>query len=233
MLKFKSIFVSLLFALILVTPSIVLAFSLTLAWDPNCEEALAGYRIFAREDGQPYNYSEPNWEGTAITCEIELSDPSKIIFLVARAFDTSGLESGDSNEVQYTPLGDFLIISAEDLNGEASVGVIFMGYSGRSVTFNWIFSGGEADIYQFKLLHIQKDQVFSLGETTQNSVSIFIPRTGIYAFQIRAGRYVGTANETWTNWARSDDPTYGQHEGAPASLRFEGWIAPAGPPVIN
>lgn len=233
MLKLKGIILSLFFALFLATPSVALAYSVSLAWDPNSEEELAGYRVFAREDGQSYNYSEPDWEGTATTCTIGDLNSSKIIFFVARAFDTGGNESGNSNEVQYTPLGDFTIISAEDVSGEANVGVIFMGYSGRSITFNWIYTGGAADIYQFKLLLIQNRRVFALGETTQNNTNISIPKTGIYAFQIRAGRYIGTSNETWTDWASSDDPNYGQHEGAPASLRFEGWPAPVGPIVIE
>jgi polyisoprenoid-binding protein YceI len=91
-------------ALILcLVPQNVYAVDVTLAWDPNGEEDLAGYKIFYRQEGQSYNYQEPAWEGTGTTCTIyDLSDNTTHYF-VARAFDTSGNESGDSNEVFYQP----------------------------------------------------------------------------------------------------------------------------------
>jgi len=91
-------------ALILcLVPQNVYAVDVTLAWNPNGEEDLAGYRIFYRQEGQSYNYQEPAWEGTGSTCTIyDLSDNTTYYF-VARAFDTSGNESGDSNEVFYQP----------------------------------------------------------------------------------------------------------------------------------
>ncbi len=74
---------------------------ITLAWDANTEPDLAGYRIFVRAEGESYDYSQPDWEGTETTCTITgLADGANYYF-VARAFDTSNNESGDSNEVLY------------------------------------------------------------------------------------------------------------------------------------
>ena len=71
----------------------------TLEWSPNSEPDLAGYRVFLREEGQSYDYTNPSWEGTDTTCTIYNLDETKTYYFVARAFDTEGLESGDSNEV--------------------------------------------------------------------------------------------------------------------------------------
>jgi hypothetical protein len=74
---------------------------ITLAWDPNSEPELAGYRLFARGQGQSYNYAQPHWQGTATTCTIYGLPDNTNLYFVARAFNTSGNESGNSNEVLY------------------------------------------------------------------------------------------------------------------------------------
>jgi hypothetical protein len=71
----------------------------TLAWDPNTEEELAGYRLYAREDGEAYNYSHPEWEGTSTQCTVTGFDEYESYYFVVRAVDSEGNESGDSNEV--------------------------------------------------------------------------------------------------------------------------------------
>jgi hypothetical protein len=75
----------------------------TLAWHPNSEEDLAGYRIFYREAGQNYNYNAPLWEGSETTWTVYNLDDMTTHCFVVRAFDISGNESGDSNEVCYQP----------------------------------------------------------------------------------------------------------------------------------
>ena len=86
----------------------------TLLWDPNTEADLAGYKIYYRIDqgGEPY-------DGTGI---IEGDSPIDVgnvtefkltgldlknnnYFFVATAYNTSGFESGFSNEVTTTPPG--------------------------------------------------------------------------------------------------------------------------------
>jgi hypothetical protein len=79
------------------------AAEVTLAWEPNNEPDLSGYRIFVREEGQDYDYQSPAWEGTATTCSITGLNDFTVYCFVARAFDTSNNESGDSHEVCYSP----------------------------------------------------------------------------------------------------------------------------------
>ena len=71
----------------------------TLEWSPNSEPDLAGYRVYNREEGQSYDYTNPSWEGTETTCTIYNLDETKTYYFVARAFDAEGFESGDSNEI--------------------------------------------------------------------------------------------------------------------------------------
>jgi hypothetical protein len=80
-------------------PNASAATQVTLEWSPNSEPDLAGYRVFSREEGQTYDYTNPSWEGADTTCTIYDLDETKTYYFVVRAFDTEGFESGDSNEV--------------------------------------------------------------------------------------------------------------------------------------
>lgn len=82
---------------------LVWASEVTLAWDANKAPDLAGYRIFCREAGTEYNYKSPAWEGVETTCTIFDLPNDVVYYFVARAFDKSGNESSDSNEVDNGP----------------------------------------------------------------------------------------------------------------------------------
>ena len=95
--------VSILFSLfiLLLTTSAAEASSVTLRWDP-ISGSSDGYRVFARESGQGYNYSQHAWQGSASTCTVNnLQDQTEYYFVV-RAFDGS-ITSTNSNEVHYVP----------------------------------------------------------------------------------------------------------------------------------
>ncbi len=77
------------------------AIDVTLQWLPNGETDLAGYRIFSHEEGQSYDYFNPSWEGVETSCTIYNLDETKSYYFVARAFDTEGFESSDSNELYF------------------------------------------------------------------------------------------------------------------------------------
>ena len=69
-------------------------------WDPNIEtDFVEGYRVFHRIEGDAYNYPDPAWEGSETSCTIEIADDEGRHYFVARAFDTEGFESQDSDEV--------------------------------------------------------------------------------------------------------------------------------------
>ena len=86
---------------VLLSTTTAVAASVTLRWD-RVDPAPEGYRLFARKSTQAFNYSQPNWVGTAATGTInDLEDQTEYYFVV-RAYD-GGLMSSDSNEVHYIP----------------------------------------------------------------------------------------------------------------------------------
>ena len=75
----------------------------SLAWDANSEQLLAGYRVFTREADRAYDYSRPDWEGSDTACTLSGLDEQKTYYFVVRAFDTQDNESADSDEVRWDP----------------------------------------------------------------------------------------------------------------------------------
>ena len=82
----------------LAAPSVSQAMDVTLAWDENTEEDLAGYRVYVRTADEDFDYDNPAWEGTKTSCTIRgLANDTTYCF-VGRAYDLSGNESEDSYE---------------------------------------------------------------------------------------------------------------------------------------
>lgn len=73
----------------------------TLQWDPS-DQAIEGYQLFGREEGQDYDYDAFWWQGdhTFNQCTIEGLDENKTYYFVLRAFSGDNV-SADSNEVRY------------------------------------------------------------------------------------------------------------------------------------
>ncbi|BBO66476.1 hypothetical protein DSCA_04060 [Desulfosarcina alkanivorans] len=84
--------------------TVVLSANVTLRWDANVP-APEGYRVFARESSQAFNYSNPIWEENSTTCTLIGLTEGVTYHFVVRAFD-GDLESADSAEVTYTPAVD-------------------------------------------------------------------------------------------------------------------------------
>ena len=124
----------------------------TLQWDPNSEPDLAGYRLFYCEEGQSYDYFNSSWEGTNTTCTIYDLEENKTCYCVVRAFDTEGLESGNSNEVCLEPTipdnqQPIAYIGLDPTSGIAPLTVNFDGSGsydpdGEIVSYDWDFGDG-------------------------------------------------------------------------------------------
>ena len=81
--------------------AVVNQINLTLAWDPNTETDLAGYKIyFGSASGK---YGTPTTIGTTNTITLYGFATGQYFFAVT-AYNTAGLESGFSNEVSATVL---------------------------------------------------------------------------------------------------------------------------------
>ncbi len=113
-------YVSLPVLIMLCLCSHVFAVSVTLEWDHNTESDLAGYKIYYKtsSSGEPYNGTGVEQGTSPIAVPVEdLSDPNnpqyilsglesnKAYFVVVTAYDTEGLESGFSNEVNVITIG--------------------------------------------------------------------------------------------------------------------------------
>lgn len=81
------------------------AFTVTLRWDANTEPELLRYEAFYREDGQSYDYDNPQWQGTdRAATEVQFSLPNedtKYYFVVRAVAEINGEEvpSLNSREV--------------------------------------------------------------------------------------------------------------------------------------
>ena len=101
--------------LVLSLPSLGYALDVTLAWDANSETDLAGYKLYyGTTSGGPYNGSGSSDGGSPIVVPLNsLANPSSpeftvhslsdgITYFVLTAYNTEGLESGNSNEASTT-----------------------------------------------------------------------------------------------------------------------------------
>lgn len=74
--------------------------SISLAWDPNSEPDLAGYRLhYGPSSG---SYTETLDVGNQVTAELTGLTVGETYFCTVTAYNTSDLESGYSNEVSFT-----------------------------------------------------------------------------------------------------------------------------------
>ncbi|MBU1194476.1 MAG: fibronectin type III domain-containing protein [Proteobacteria bacterium] len=99
----KSIFLIAFFMAVLIAGSASAA-SVTLAWDPN-EPGPEGYMLFIRLAGDTYNYSAPALIAATTSCRVEGLVPGNTYYMIVRAYEGSA-QSGDSNEIAYTPSAD-------------------------------------------------------------------------------------------------------------------------------
>ncbi len=91
--------------------------NVTIAWDPNTETDLAGYKIYYGNASGVYG--TPIVIGTQTTYTLT-GLPAGIWYIAVTAFNASGLESGFSNEVSTT-IGGTPSTSKCDINNTGSV----------------------------------------------------------------------------------------------------------------
>lgn len=91
---------TIIFIAILLFAACATAGQVSLTWDAN-NPAPEGYRVFEREEDQPYDYENPVWEGSSIIAEPLTIENGTKHYWVVRAFQ-GDLESDDSNEVGFS-----------------------------------------------------------------------------------------------------------------------------------
>jgi hypothetical protein len=83
-------------------PALAQAFRLTLAWDPNTETDLAGYKIYVGY--APKKYSWIIDVGNRTTGSVDNLVEGTVYYFSLTAYNSKGLESGFSNEIRYPQL---------------------------------------------------------------------------------------------------------------------------------
>lgn len=128
--------------------NVAMAMNVTLAWDPNSETDLAGYKVYyGAASGGPYNGAGASGGNSPITVplgslanqslpEYSVNNmPNQTWYFVLTAYDTEGLESGYSNQVSATPPVVQYVLTAGVTGGNGTVAPASGTYnSGTTVT---------------------------------------------------------------------------------------------------
>ena len=204
------------------------AADIQLAWDPNSETNLAGYKVYYGL--APGNYSVAINLGNQTTYTVTGLAVGTYYFVVT-AYNTSGLESDASNEVSAT-IGVSATLSLVATPGSGNVTVSWSGVTNPTVT-DWIgrYSTGAGD-GSYGEWKYSSSCAQSPGSSPRSSGScIFALPTvpGTYEYRLFAnGTYVrlGTSNIITVSGGGSFRPrTYGEprlgHTGRCRSSRLE------------
>ena len=118
-MKVLSFFILILFFLLTLSATGFSA-QVTLAWNPNTEPNLAGYTIYYGTSSG--NYSSSISLGNVTTSTVNNLSGGVAYFFVLTARNTVGLESGYSNEVNYTPaVSQFTLTVSKTGTGSGTV----------------------------------------------------------------------------------------------------------------
>lgn len=150
---------------------------ITLAWDPNTEPDLAGYRLYYGTAPSVYGSSVD--VGLVVTYDVDwLTAPGTYYFAVT-AYNTNGQESGYSNEVSQV-IPDLPTCSYVN----AAIDSVTLLATGTGVGF---------DATQWRVIRVSDDQVMDSGSGTSASFS-FTAAYGV-TYQLE----FGTADDVWSD----------------------------------
>jgi hypothetical protein len=121
----------LLIALFLLPSPALYAAQVTLAWDPSTDPNVTGFRVYYGTSSHSYQSNNDAGQNTTLTVS-NLQDGTAYFFAVT-AYDTTGIESGYSNEISYNPTGTCLYsISPASQSVESSGGPRTVAVSSQS-----------------------------------------------------------------------------------------------------
>ena len=99
---------------------------MNLAWD-NSADPVAGYRVYYGKSSR--NYINSFNLGNSASCRIAVQGSGAYYFAV-KAYDSSGNESGFSNEVGISFVGAPNLIAASKLNGDGKADIVGLTATG-------------------------------------------------------------------------------------------------------
>lgn len=130
--RFRLVFITTIASVIclsLASASSVSAGDATLSWDPNSETNLGGYKVYYGSASRVYG--TPLTVGNTTTFTVSGLDAGTYYFSVT-AYDTSGIESGFSNEVSKT-----VVATPSDTTPPQIIGVTVASIADTSVVVTW------------------------------------------------------------------------------------------------
>jgi len=105
------------FLTLLLSANTAHSFEASFIWDANTEPDLTGYKVFAREEGQNYDYDFPDWEGTETICTIYGLTDGITYYFVSRAYDIYDNDSENSVELSTSDSGATFTVSSDGGGG--------------------------------------------------------------------------------------------------------------------
>jgi hypothetical protein len=145
------------------------ALDVTLAWDPNSESDLAGYKIYyATSSGGPYNGTGSTSGSSPIIVplnslvasspEFTVRDlPNGTYYLVVTAYDTQGVESGYSSQVSASSAAtQGPTISSFIVGGQSGASTVYTNSTTRQVSVR-IVASDDVALSQYLILDNQSD----------------------------------------------------------------------------
>ena len=190
--------------LFLMLPDVSAAAQASFTWTPSPEPDVAGYRIYCREQSQVYDYTVASWEGTDSQSTIYDLDENTSYCCVARAFDTGGFESEDSDEACFDTLNGPNEAPTADAGPDQTV------EEGQSVLLNGSNSTDVDDGIEF-YQWVQKDGPFvTLSDSNAQQPTFTAPDVGsegialtfeltVVDFSGNQAKDVCIVNVTWQN----------------------------------
>ena len=210
----------------------VYAAQVTLQWDAN-EVTPDGYKIFQRTSGGDYDYSNPAWQGTALTTTISNLDDNTTYYYVARAYKGTD-ESGDSNEVKFVSGGIQRVLQlsfTENTTWSKKTNIEYFGTTNNEITISWS-SVPEAEGYEIRLFHVERnvENIVANGKTALTQITFKLPRTGHYIVKVRAcvNNYINC-----NDWSESINSEQSIVDGTAQGWIIYGHVSSPGPIVIE
>jgi hypothetical protein len=166
----------LLFISIAILYSQALSAQVTLAWDPNSESDLAGYKLYRGTTSG--SYGVPVSVGKVTTYTDNTLEPGVTYYFALTAFDTEGFESGFSNEVSYQSADSHSIIAVAGIGGSISPsGTTQVSHNG-SQTYVMVSQPG------YRISNVQVDGVFQGAVDSFTFSNVVTPHSISVNFEI-------------------------------------------------
>jgi len=161
------------------------AADVTLAWDANTEEDLAGYNLhYGITSG---NYTQHIDVGNVIEYTITGIDPYTTYYYAATAYDVDGNESDYSNEVIYTvsAIPENKVITLVSVWPSIDR-VTYVSTSDNPAEIEWTEIPNTLE-YEVTAYHYERENLpVAIVHTQNTSASIYLGRTGHYTFKVVA-----------------------------------------------